>query len=105
MANHEHDNGGSKTAENGKLDTIIAMLEKASIAEYVAMYRRPWRMLGMNFLLGVMRGFGFAVGFTIVGAVFLYFMSRIAALNLPVVGEFVAEIARIVQEELSGVRR
>ena len=86
-----------------KLDRLVEAMEKASIAEYVALYRRPWRMLGTNFLFGIMRGFGFAVGFTVVGALFLYFMGRLAALNLPIVGEFIAEIARIVQEELGGM--
>ncbi|HKM16726.1 MAG: hypothetical protein GX228_06150 [Firmicutes bacterium] len=84
-----------------KLEKLAQAMEKASVAEYVELYRHPRRLLYLNFISGIARGFGLAVGFTAVGALFLYLMGRLAALNLPIVGEFIAEITRIVQEELS----
>lgn len=84
-----------------KLDKLGSAMEKAYIAEYIELYQRPIRLMYLNFLGGVVRGFGIAVGFTAMGALFLYFLGRLASLNLPIVGEFVAEIARIVQEELA----
>lgn len=88
-----------------RLSTQMAELavrfEKASLAELIELYRHPWRMFCLNLLAGVFRGFGIAVGFTAVGATFLYILGRLAALNLPVIGHFVAEIARIVEIELS----
>ncbi|HHX01934.1 MAG TPA: hypothetical protein GX739_04590 [Firmicutes bacterium] len=83
------------------LEKLASAMEKASVAEYIELYRKPRRLLYLNFISGIARGFGLAVGFTAVGALFLYFMGRLAALNLPIVGEFIAEITRIVQEELS----
>ncbi len=85
-----------------KLERVATAMEKASLVELAELYSNPRRMMYLNFLLGLMRGFGIAVGFTAVGAVFLYLLGRIAALNLPIVGEFIAEIARIVQNELAG---
>lgn len=84
-----------------KLEGLTQSMEKANVAEFIELYRSPWRLMYLNFLSGLFRGFGLAVGFTAVGALFLYVLGRIAALNLPVVGEFIAEIARIVQEELA----
>lgn len=84
-----------------KVEKLSLAMEKANMAEFIELYRNPWRLLYLNLLSGIVRGFGLAVGFTIVGALFLYLLGRIAALNLPVVGEFIAEIARIVQEELA----
>lgn len=84
-----------------KAEKMTQSLEKASIAEYIELYRKPRRMLYLNFLFGIARGFGLAIGFTIVGALFLYIMGRIASLNLPIVGEFIAELTRIVQNELA----
>ncbi|HOB08126.1 MAG: DUF5665 domain-containing protein [Limnochordia bacterium] len=83
------------------LEKLASAMEKASVAEYIELYRKPRRLLYLNFISGIARGFGLAVGFTAVGALFLYLMGRLAALNLPIVGEFIAEITRIVQEELS----
>nr|NLJ03781.1 hypothetical protein [Bacillota bacterium] len=84
-----------------KMEKMTHALEKASIAEYIELHQNPRRMLYLNFLYGIARGFGLAIGFTIVGALFLYIMGRIASLNLPIVGEFIAEITRIVQNELA----
>lgn len=83
-----------------KLENAIASLEKASLAEFIELYRHPRRLLFINFLAGVTRGFGIAVGFTAVGAVFLFILGRLAALNLPIIGQFIADIARIVQVQL-----
>ncbi|NLY29658.1 MAG: hypothetical protein GX047_03410 [Firmicutes bacterium] len=83
-----------------KLHELSEALEKASIAEYVALFQDPRRLLYLNFLAGISRGFGIAVGFTAVGAVFLYLLGKAASLNLPVIGHFIAEIARIVESEL-----
>jgi hypothetical protein len=80
-----------------KTEKLTHSLEKASIA----LYQNPRRMLYLSFLSGIARGFGLAIGFTIVGALFLYVMGRIASLNLPIVGEFIAELTRIVQNELA----
>ena len=59
-------------------------------------FQNPKRLLYLN-LAGISRGFGIAVGFTAVGAVFLYLLGKAASLNLPVIGHFIAEIARIVE--------
>jgi hypothetical protein len=84
----------------GKLEQAMYALNKAGIAEMVELYRRPGKMLWFNFIGGLARGFGMAVGFTVIGGVFLLLLARIASLNLPIIGEFVADVARIVQNEL-----
>ncbi|WP_324717651.1 DUF5665 domain-containing protein [Carboxydochorda subterranea] len=84
-----------------RLDDLVAAMEKANLAELVELYRNPARLMSLNFMAGVFRGFGLAVGFTAVGAIFLYLLGRLAALNIPYIGDFVAEIVRIVQTELA----
>ena len=86
-----------------KLEETVQGLDKAGIAEWVELFRQPHRLLYLNFLAGVVRGFGIAVGFTVVGAIFILFLGYIARLNLPIIGEFIADIARIVQFEMRGL--
>ena len=83
-----------------RLEEAINSFGKAGIAEFVQLYHRPRRLIWLNFLAGLARGFGIAVGFTLIGAVFLLFLARLATLNLPIIGEFVADVARVVQNEL-----
>ncbi|MEN6391713.1 MAG: DUF5665 domain-containing protein [Syntrophomonas sp.] len=83
-----------------RLDEIARGLEKTGIAEYMEMLQRPRRLLWLNFWIGLARGFGMAIGFTILAAVVLYLLRHIIALNIPLIGKFVADIVEIVQNEL-----
>lgn len=83
-----------------KMEELMAAMEKASLAEWVELYRRPWRLLILNFAAGVARGLGIAVGFAILGAIVIYVVRELALLNLPVIGKLIAEIVRMVQQEI-----
>ncbi|MBC7082761.1 MAG: hypothetical protein H5T95_04615 [Firmicutes bacterium] len=80
-------------------DLSLAM-DKMNIAEYVEFLRNPRRIIYVNFLGGLARGFGIGIGATVLAAVFLLVLSRLVQLNLPVIGRFIAEIVRIVSEHL-----
>lgn len=82
------------------LEEFSLRLEKASVAEYVEFWRNPKRVFLANLLAGLARGVGTAIGLTVVGAAVVYFLGRLAALNLPLIGEFIAELTRIVRYEL-----
>ncbi len=84
-----------------KVEKISREIDGMKIAEYVEMIEHPKRMLWANFLGGIARGVGMAIGFTILGAVLLYLLREAVKLNLPLIGQFIAELVRIVQENLS----
>lgn len=100
MSDRDSKNGLLERLSNQLLE-LSRSIEHAPLAEYIEIQRNPWRLLSTNFLAGLFRGFGIAIGFTAVSAVFLYALGRLASLNLPVIGEFIAEIARLVELELS----
>jgi len=83
-----------------KIDDIALSMEKLGIAEYVEMLNSPRRLFFLNFWAGVYRGFGMAIGFTILAAVVLYILQKIVVLNMPLIGNFIAEIVNIVQNQL-----
>lgn len=72
-------------------------LESMRIAEYLELLQKPSRIIYLNFLAGVARGFGIAVGATIVFALLVEVLSRLLVLNLPVIGDFIVEIMRIIE--------
>lgn len=93
------DNADVKELE-GRVEKIALMLEKAKIGEYVNIMTKPKALLLNNFIGGVARGFGMAIGFTVLGAIVIYFMRQAVLLNLPFIGGFIAEIVKIVQDHL-----
>lgn len=91
---------GSLGEISAKLDNIAIAMEKTGIAEYVDMIHNPRRLMFVNFWVGVVRGFGMAIGFTLLAALVIYLMQRLVVINMPLIGDFIAEIINIVQNQL-----
>ena len=83
-----------------RMDGYLERLERLRLPEYVRYLEDRRRFLLMQFLGGVARGLGTAVGFTILGAVLVMVLQGLAQRNLPVIGDFLAQIVRIVQRRL-----
>lgn len=80
-----------------RVEDLGRRMERLQLAEYLALFENPRRFLWINFLTGIARGLGIAVGFTLLGALSLYVLQRLMVLNLPVIGSFIAELVEIVQ--------
>lgn len=85
-----------------KIEELSLNLERMKLAEYVELLNKPKRLLYVNFISGLARGLGIAVGFTLLGAILLYILQRIVLLNLPLVSDFIATLIRLVQLQLEG---
>lgn len=83
-----------------KMEEQLQRLERLRLAEYVAYLEDRKRMLRVQFLMGLARGVGTAVGFTILGALLVLILQRLAEKNLPLIGDFLAELVRFVQKRL-----
>lgn len=86
---------------NDKVNSIAVNMERMGIAEYVEMLHHPRRLLWANFLIGLARGFGMAVGFALLGALALYLLQQLVLLNMPLIGDFIADIVFLVQQQLN----
>ena len=83
-----------------RLEQFALRLEQSKIAEYMDYLSRPGRMIRLNFLMGVARGFGFAVGLTVLSALIIYILQMVIRLNLPVISKFIADILIYANEYL-----
>ena len=83
-----------------KLDEHIAVLERMKLPEYVRYLTDHRRFYRMQFLGGILRGMGSAIGFTILGAALVWLLQDLAQRNLPVIGDFLADIVDVVQRRL-----
>ncbi len=79
---------------------LVQQMEKARIAEYTELLNSPLRLIWLNILSGVARGLGIALGFTFFAATIIYVLQVLGALNLPIIGDYIADIVRIVQHQL-----
>jgi hypothetical protein len=86
---------------DGKVEELAYYLERMRLAEYIQLFNRPWRLMWLNFLAGLARGVGIAVGGTLLAGILLLLLSRLAILNLPVIGDFIAELVKLVQQQMA----
>jgi hypothetical protein len=73
---------------------------KYNIEGIIDLLLKPRRLVYLNFLAGIARGFGIAIGLTLVSAIFLALLAKIASLNLPIISHFIARIVQLVNQEL-----
>ena len=87
---------------NSGVGKLATAMERARIDEYTSMLTRPWRFFGVNFIAGVFRGLGMAIGFTLVAAVVLYVAVKLMRrmVDLPIIGMYVAELVKFVNQYL-----
>lgn len=83
-----------------KVEQLSLNLERMKLAEYVELLNKPGRLLYVNFISGLARGLGIAVGFSLLGALLLLILQRLVVLHLPVISDFIAQIIRMVKLQL-----
>ena len=83
-----------------RIDRWIAAMERLRLSDYVRYVDDRRRMFWTNFWGGVARGVGMAVGFTILGALLVLLLQDLARRNLPLIGDALAEIVRVVQRQM-----
>ena len=95
------DNEGKQVKTlSSRIQQLSISLEKAKIMEYVNLMEDPRRLLVLNFVAGLARGLGMAVGFSILGAVAILILRRLVVLNLPLIGDFIAELIKLVNRSM-----
>lgn len=83
-----------------RIQELCLSLERLQLTEYMRYLNDVWRLLWVNFISGAARGLGMAVGFTILGAVLVTILQRITVENLPGIGRFLADVVKLVQDNL-----
>lgn len=87
---------------NHNIQKLSEQMERNRIEEYTSMMVRPWKFLAVNFLAGVARGFGLALGMTLVVAIVVYVLGQVLVhfIDVPFIGEYIAQIVAFVNEAL-----
>lgn len=83
---------------NNKIDKLIELLEKYNINELAYILGNKKEIIWRNVLAGIFRGIGIGIGVTIITAILILTLRRLVALNIPVIGNFIADIVEIVEK-------
>ena len=89
--------GKTKKLEK-QIEELNKKVENSKINEYVLLMNDTKKLLWKNFISGVSKGIGSAVGFTILGAIILIILRKVVLLNIPVIGRYLKDILDIVKD-------
>ncbi len=83
-----------------KLRELTVVMERMHLNEYIRYLNNTKRIVYINIVSGISRGIGTAIGFTIITALILVLIRNLAMQNLPLIGDFIAEIVKIVESKV-----
>ncbi len=78
------------------LEKLIIIIERSRIRDYMYLTDSKRRLFIINFIAGLGKGFGQAIGFTILAAIVIGIL--VSWVNLPFIGRYIAKLLNLVQE-------
>ena len=88
----------NKNMKEKIINKVTKPLEEGNIREWAYILGSKKEIIKRNLLAGISRGIGSAIGFTIIGAIIIYFLQGILKLNIPIIGDYLADIFEIVEK-------
>ena len=74
---------------------MVVYYEK--IANYMYLRNKLSRLIFLNLISGMAKGFGIALGITVIAFLALQILNSLEILNLPISGDFIAELIDYIQ--------
>ena len=82
---------------NKKLDKLNYLLTKNKVLELAELLGNKKELLFRNLWSGMVKGIGIGIGVTIITAIILLILQKIVTWNIPIIGEYIADIVDIVK--------
>ena len=79
------------------ISELNRIMQEGNFVELSYLLGNKKEMFIRNFFAGISRGVGIGIGVTIITAVLVIILQKIVTLNIPIIGEYIADIVEIVQ--------
>jgi len=89
-----------KEYERNLIQRLINTLERMELGRYVEYVSNRRRMIWTNLFYGILRGFGFSLGFTVLGAASIVVLRRFFESRMPEISGFIAEVIHAIEERM-----
>ena len=82
---------------NQKLDKLNYVFTKNNVLDLVELLGNRKQLFFRNLWSGIAKGIGIGIGVTVITAVLVILLQKIMTLNIPIIGEYIADIVDIVE--------
>ncbi|MBQ8165277.1 MAG: hypothetical protein IJZ94_05635 [Clostridia bacterium] len=80
------------------MDKIAQKIEKMRTLDYVFFVEHPYKRIWHNFVNGIARGVGSAIGFSVIFALIVMILEWIGKINVPFISTFVNFILGLTEK-------
>ena len=80
------------------IDNLNKTFEESNFIELSYLIGNKKEIIKRNLLAGISKGVGIGIGVTLITAILVAILQKIVTLNIPVIGEYIADIVEIVQK-------
>lgn len=77
------------------LERLILIIERSRIRDYMMLTDSKRRLFIINFVAGLGKGFGQAIGFTLLAGIAFYLLT--SWMDLPIIGQYIAKLLDVVE--------
>ena len=81
-----------------QIDNLNKRLLESGLLDIAQLLGNRKRLLITNLIAGITRGVGIGIGVTIITALLIMILRKIVTLNIPIIGDYIADIVEIVQK-------
>ena len=103
--NNKSSESVNEKKEENKIDILTRsinylnkILQEGNFVELSYILGNKKEMFIRNFFAGIGRGIGIGIGVTVITAILVIILQKIVTLNIPIIGEYIADIVEIVQK-------
>ena len=82
---------------NRSIEKLNRMLVEGNFVELTYLLGNKKELITRNLMAGIFRGIGIGIGVTVITAILVMLLQKIVTLNIPVIGEYIADIVEIVE--------
>lgn len=80
------------------LEKLATRLEAVRLADYLELLEKPKKLIWINFVAGIARGLGFAIGTTIVFAIVIESLRRLILIKIPLINDYLIDLFRLIEQ-------
>lgn len=82
---------------NSSIEKLNKMLAEGNFIELSYLIGNKKEIIIRNLIAGIFRGIGIGIGVTVITAILVMLLQKIVTLNIPIIGEYIADIVEIVE--------
>lgn len=79
------------------INNLNKTFEESNFIELSYLIGNKKEIIKRNLIAGIFRGVGIGIGVTVITAILVMLLQKIVTLNIPVIGEYIADIVEIVE--------